>query len=295
LLGALATTTERIGLGSGVFQIPARRPTAVATAAATLDRLSNGRMLLGLGLSGPQVSEGWYGVPFTAPLRRTEEYVAIIRAALSGEKVVHTGQEWTIPTTAGTGLGKPIRMLGSPVQDRIPIYLGVGGPKTVEQCGAIADGWLPFLFSPDHADELTEPLLRGIEKAGRQRSDVQVAPTVPAAVHEDLDTARDLVRPVVALYLGGMGPKDRNFYTELAVRYGHAASALACQELYLSGDRAGAEAALTPELIDTVALTATPDTVEKRLAAYERAGIDTLVVMPFGDRAELLRTLAAHR
>jgi len=294
LLGALATVTERVRLGAGIMQIPARQPAATATAAATLDRISGGRLLLGLGLSGPQVSEGWYGVPFTAPLRRTREYVDIVALALSEERLTYAGREWVIPTPDGTGLGKPLRMLGpGSVQERVPIYLGVGGPRTVEQCGAIADGWLPFLFSPVHAEELTAPLLRGIAGAGRSRADVTIAPTVPAAVHADLDTTRDLVRPMVAFYLGGMGAKGKNFYTDLAVRYGHGPSALACQERFLAGDRSGAAAALTAELIDTVALTATPATLEKRLGAYADAGVDTLVVTPFGDGPGVLEALAA--
>jgi F420-dependent oxidoreductase-like protein len=296
LLGALAAVTERIALGTGILQIPARQPAAAATAAATLDRISGGRLLLGLGLSGPQVSEGWYGVPFTAPLRRTREYVEIVRAALSGRHLEYQGREWTIPTPDGLGLGKPLKMLGGgSIQPRIPIYLGVGGPKTVHQCGQIADGWLPFLFSPEHAAMLSEPLLRGIADAGRDRSDVRITPTVPAAIHPDLDTARDLVRPMIALYLGGMGARGKNFYTELAVRYGHEASALACQDRFLAGDRAGAQAALSPELIDLVSLAATPSTLEKKLIAYRDAGVDTLVVTPFGDRPALLETLAAAR
>lgn len=296
LLGALSAVTEQIRLGTGILQIPARQPAAAATAAATLDRISGGRALLGLGLSGPQVSEGWYGVPFTAPLRRTREYVEIIRLACSGERLSYQGREWTIPTPDGLGLGKELRMLGGgPVQDRIPIYLGVSGPRTVAQCGEIADGWLPFLFSPDHADMLTEPLLRGLARAGRDRSEMTIAPTVPAALHRDPDVARDLVRPMIAFYLGGMGAKDKNFYTELAVRYGHAASALACQERFLAGDRTGAEAALTTELIDLVSLAATPATLEKKLDAYETAGVDTMIVTPFGDRTALLEALAGTR
>jgi F420-dependent oxidoreductase-like protein len=296
LLAALAVTTERIGLGAGILQIPARQPTTTATAAATIDRLSNGRMILGLGLSGPQVSEGWYGVPFTAPLRRTREYIEIVRAALGGEHLDYQGREWSIPVRdAGRGLGKSLTMLGGPVQARIPIYLGVGGPQTVEQAGRLADGWQPFLFSPDHAELLREPLLAGLAAAGRTRGELDVAPMVPGAVHADLDTARDQVRPMVAFYLGGMGTREHNFYVDLAERYGHGDSARACQDRFLAGDRPGAAAALTPELLDLVALTATPHTLEKRLAAYEAAGVDTLVVCPFGDRPALLEQLARTR
>lgn len=293
ILGALTAITERIKLGTGILQIPARQPAAAASAAATLDRISGGRLLLGFGLSGPQVSEGWYGVPFTAPLQRTREYLEIVRKALSGDRLTYSGEQWTIPSTGGLGLGKPLKMLGGgPIQERIPIYLGVSGPKTVEQCGEIADGWFPFLFSPEHAAMLTEPLLRGLDRAGRQRADMTIAATVPAAVHPDLDTARDFVRPLLAFYLGGMGSREKNFYTQLAVRYGHGTSARACQDRFLAGDRRGAEAALTPELIDLLSIAATPSTVETNVARFADAGVDSLVVVPFGDRPGVLDALA---
>ncbi len=294
MLGLAAGQTTRVKLGAGILQIPARQPTTTAMAASTIDRISGGRMLLGLGLSGPQVSEGWYGVPFTAPLGRTREYVEIIRRTLSGERVEFHGKHWSLPSSGGLGLGKPLKLMGSPVQPRIPIYLGVGGEKTVQQAGEIADGWTPFLFSPEHADLLTAPLLRGIERAGRQRVDVDVAPLVAGAVAEDLDQARDAVRPVISFYFGGMGAKGKNFYVDLAERYGHGASANACQDAFLAGDRAAAAAALTDDLLDLVALVATPDTLGKRLAAFADAGVDTLVVAPFGDRPALLSALAEH-
>lgn len=295
MLGLIAGQTERILLGAGILSIPARQPTAAAVAASTLDRISGGRLLLGLGLSGPQVSEGWYGVPFTAPLTRTREYVDIVRRTLSGERVDYQGKHFAIPLReGGTGLGKALKLMGRPVQPRIPVYLGVGGEKTVHQAGEIADGWLPFLYSPEHADILTAPLLQGIAAAGRQRSDVTIAPMVPAAVHDDLAVARDHVRPLVALYLGGMGAKGKNFYVDLAARYGHGTSANACQDAFLAGDQDAAAAALTDELIDLVSLTATPDTLGKKLGAYESAGVDTLIVTPFGDRPALLTTLSEH-
>ena len=295
MLGLMAGHTTRIRLGAGVMQIPARQPTATATAAATLDRASGGRMILGLGLSGPQVSEGWFGVPFTAPLRRTREYVEIVRQALSGHDVDYSGREWTIPLrSGGRGLGKPIKMLGRPVQSTVPIYLGVGGARTVEQAGEIADGWTPFLFSPEHAAALCAPLFEGIRRANRERSDVTVAPLVFASVHGSLSVARDNVRPAVALYLGGMGARSANFYVDLVERYGHGDSARACQDAYLAGDRAAAAAALSDELLDTVALVATPETLTDRLASYATRGVDNLIVVPFGDRHSLLRELARH-
>jgi len=295
MLGMAAGQTTSIKLGAGILQIPARQPTTTAMAASTIDRISGGRMLLGLGLSGPQVSEGWYGVPFTSPLGRTREYIEIIRQTLSGDRVEYHGKHWSIPLVdGGLGLGKPLKLMGRPVQPHIPIYLGVGGEKTVQQAGEIADGWTPFLYSPDHAEMLTAPLLRGIERAGRQRADVDIAPLVAGALADDLDQARDAVRPVISFYFGGMGAKGKNFYVDLAERYGHGASANACQDAFLAGDRPAAAAALTDDLLDLVALVATPDTLGTRLAAFADAGVDTLVVAPFGDRPALLSALAEH-
>jgi F420-dependent oxidoreductase-like protein len=292
-LAALSVVTEHIGLGAGIFQIPARQPTATAAAAATIDRLSGGRMLLGLGLSGPQVSEGFYGVPFTSPLRRTREYVEIVRQTLGGAAVEYAGREWTIPVRqGGLGLGKPLRLLGAPVQEHLPIYLGVGGEQLVEQAGRIADGWLPFLYSPEHAHLLTAPLYRGLAAEGRPRTDVVVAPTVPAAIDDDLAAARNHVRPILAFYLGAMGSREKNFYVDLATRYGHGESARACQEEFLAGNRHAAGEQLTDELIDLMSLAVTPSTLDKRLAAFESADVDVLVVTPFGDRTRLLHELA---
>jgi F420-dependent oxidoreductase-like protein len=293
VLGSLAAITQQIKLGASIFQIPARQPTTAAVAASTIDRLSNGRMLMGLGLSGPQVSEGWYGVPFTYPLGRTREYIEIVRQVLSGDYVTYRGKHWELPLTGGgTGLGKPLRITGRPVQPRIPIYLGVSGERTVEQAGALADGWLPFLFSPQHAALLTEPLRRGLAKSGRSRSEMTIAPTVPAAVHDDVDTARDLVRPMIAMYLGAMGAKGKNFYVEIANRYGHGESANACQDAFLAGNRAEAEAAVSDELIDLVSLATTPENLESRLQAFVDADVDLLIVVPFGDGAQLLKQLS---
>ena len=295
LLGALSVTTQQIALGAGIMQIPARQPTAAAMAAATLDRLSGGRLRLGFGLSGPQVSEGWFGVPFTSALGRTREYLEIVRQALTCEPVDYDGRHWTLPLSeGGRRQGKAIKLLTPPVQERIPIYLGVGGEQTTRQAGQIADGWTPFLFSPEHAELLTKPLLEGIERAGRSRGEVQVAPLVAAAIDDDMDQARAAVRPLVALYLGGMGSREKNFYVDLAVRYGHGSAARLCQERFLGGDRAGATDAIDDELLDLVALAATPDTLNARLQSYERAGVDLLIVAPLGDSERLLAGLARH-
>src|SRR5215212_2221418 len=186
VLGFLAARTERVALGSALFQIPARPPTATAMAAASLDVLSGGRFRLGLGVSGPQVSEGWYGVPFARPVSRTREYVEVVRRALAREAPLEfSGREYTLPMEGGTGLGKPLKLLAGPVQKPLPIYLGAVGPKAVEQVGEIADGWLPFLCDPAQFELLMEPLRRGLEKAGRDVSELDVAAAVPVGIDDD--------------------------------------------------------------------------------------------------------------
>ncbi|MDX6670574.1 MAG: hypothetical protein QOI91_937 [Solirubrobacteraceae bacterium] len=296
VLGLLAGRTERVALGSGLMQIPARQPATTAMAAVSLDVISGGRFRLGLGVSGPQVSEGWYGVPFRRPLARTREYVEIVRKIVAREAPLeHAGREWTLPLgeeQGGGGLGKPLKLLAKPVQERIPIYLGAIGPKSVEQVGEIADGWLPFLLNPAEPDVLLDPLRRGIEKAGRSLDDVDVAPVVPVAVHEDLEEARNLSRPWLAFYLGAMGAKDKNFYVQLAELYGMGDAAREVQAKMLAGDRLGAAQAVTPELIDASCIATTPAGLDGKLAAYEAAGVDTIVAVPGGDRPATVRLLA---
>jgi len=290
VLGLLAGRTHRIGLGSGLMQIPARRATATAMAAATLDVLSGGRFRLGLGLSGPQVSEGWYGVPYTDNLNRTRDYVGIVRRALARERI-------QVPLEgggAGTGLGKALKLMTRPVQDALPIYLGALAPGAVRQAGAIADGWLPFLLDPAAPEAALGPLREGAERAGRSLADIDVAPVVPLAVDDDLAAARDAVRPWLAFYFGSMGTKDKNYYVDAADRLGHGHAARAVQERGLAGDRAGAVAAVTDALVDVAAIATTPAGLDERLADYERAGATTLVAVPCGaDRAKVVRTLAA--
>ena len=286
VLGHLSAVTERIALGSGLLQIPARSPAMTAMTAATLDVLSGGRFRLGLGVSGPQVSEGWHGVSFARPVTRTREYVEIVRRALAREGPLEfEGEEFRLPVE-GTGLGKPLKLLATPVQERIPIYLGAIGPRSVEQTARIADGWLPFMFSPEFADELLEPFRR----SGR---DVDISPVVMVSVDEDLTAARDRARPWLAIYLGAMGAKEKNFYVETAERFGEGESARRVQELFLAGDREGAANALSDRLIDQSSICCTAAELDDRLAAYERAGADTLLALPFGDRPAIVRALAA--
>ena len=281
VLGHLTAVTERVALGSGLMQIPGRTPAMTAMTAATLDVLSGGRFRLGLGVSGPQVSEGWHGVPFSRPLARTREYVEIVRAALAREAPLeYQGEEFRLPVDGGSGLGKPLKLLAHPVQDRIPIYLGSMGPKAIEQTAKIADGWLPSRFSA----ELVEPF-RG--------TDVDISPVVMVCVDEDIDRARDLARPWLTVYLGAMGAKGKNFYVEAAERAGHGEAAREVQRLFMAGDRAGAAGALTPELIDSSAICCRPAELDEHLARYERAGATTLLAMPFGDRPAIVDRLAS--
>lgn len=294
VLATLAMRTERVGICSGVMQIPARQPAATAMAAATLDVISGGRFRLGLGVSGPQVSEGWYGVAFTRPVSRTREYVEIVRTALSGEKLAYQGKEWSLPHPGGTGLGKPLRLLAArPVQKRIPIYLGAIGPRAVEQVGEIADGWLPFLFNPEQPQVLMDPLRRGLERAGRGAEEVDVAAVVPVAVGEDADAARETLRPWLTFYLGAMGAKEKNFYVDACERYGFGEEARECQERFLSGDRTGAGAALSDDLLEACAIAATTDELPDRLRRYADAGAGSLIAIPCGeDRRFTVEALA---
>lgn len=296
VLGHLAAKTERIALGAGLMQIPARQPAATAMAAVSLDVLSGGRFRLGLGLSGPQVSEGWYGVAFDRPLRRTREYVEIVRKALAREPLEHHGREFELPLAGGMGLGKPLKLLARPVQPQIPIYLGAVGPKAVEQTGEIADGWLPFMLNPREPDPLLDPLRRGLAKAGRDAAELDIAAAVPVAVDDDIDRARDAVRPWLAFYLGAMGAREKNFYVDLAEAQGFGRSAREVQERMLSGDRMGAAAALSPELIDAMAVATSLGALEERLSAYADIGVTTLAAVPCGDdKLALVNRLATLR
>jgi F420-dependent oxidoreductase-like protein len=284
VLGHLSAVTERVALGSGLMQIPARSAAMTAMSAATLDVLSGGRFRLGLGVSGPQVSEGWHGVSFERPLARTREYVEIVRRALARQgPLEYEGSEFALPVE-GTGLGKPLKLLIRPLQERIPVYLGAIGPRAVEQTAEIADGWLPFMFSPRNARELLAPF---------EGTAVDISPVVMVCVDDDLERARDLARPWLALYLGGMGARGRNFYVDTAERFGQGESARRVQELFMAGDRVAAAGALSPELIDNSAICCRPGELDERLADYERAGASTLLAMPFGERPRIVEELVA--
>ena len=294
VLAWLAAGTSTIKLGSAIFQIPARSPAMTAMTAATLDQISDGRMLLGIGASGPQVAEGWHGQRFGKQLQRTREYVAVVRKALSREKLEFHGETIELPLPDGPG--KALKLTISPVQEQIPIYLAAIGPKNTALAGEIADGWIPTLFSPEHVAEFRPLLEEGAAAAGRELNGFDIAPTVNVFVTDDVASARDAMRPFIALYVGGMGSRDKNFYNQLVQRYGFEEAAKEVQDLYLEGKREEAMAALPDELIDTVSLCGPKDVVRERLAVYRDAGVGTLGVSPIAftadDRLEQLRLIA---
>src|SRR2546425_2591578 len=250
VLAWLAAGTSRIKLGAGIFQIPGRSAAMTAMTAATIDQLSGGRMLLGIGSSGPQVAEGWHGQRFAKQLQRTREYIAVVRMALARERVDFHGETLELPLPDGPG--KALKLTISPVQERIPIYLAAIGPKNTALAGEIADGWIPTLLSPEHLSELKGLLQEGASRAGRSLDDFDIAPTVNVFVTDDLERGRDAMRPFIALYVGGMGSREQNFYNQLVSRYGFEADAKQIQDLYLQGKRDEATAAIPEELIDTV-------------------------------------------
>ncbi|OIV38431.1 LLM class F420-dependent oxidoreductase [Mangrovactinospora gilvigrisea] len=280
VLSWVAAQTTRIDIGSAIFQIPARTPAMTAMTAATLDALSGGRFRLGLGVSGPQVSEGWYGVRFDKPLARTREYVEIVRKALSRERLVHDGPHWTLPLPDGPG--KALKLTVHPVRDTLPIYIAAIGPKNLEQTGRIADGWLGIFFAPEFAELSTGPLRAGREKAGKTLDGFDLVPTVPIATGDDLDACADQFRGYSALYIGGMGSREQNFYNRLAGRMGYEAEAAEIQEKFLARDYAGAGAAVPRELIDRTALLGPTDRIADRMKAYAEAGVTTLTLSPAG-------------
>lgn len=287
VLSWVAAQTERIDVGSGIFQIPARTPAMTAMTAATLDSLSGGRFRLGLGVSGPQVSEGWYGVKFDKPLSRTREYAEIIRKAMSRERLSHQGEHWTLPLPDGPG--KPIKLTVHPVREEIPLYIAAIGPKNLEQTGEIADGALLIFFSPEHAEDTTLRHLRaGREKAGKGTAEggglagFDVCPTVPMAVGEDIHALADTFRPYTALYVGGMGSRKQNFYNRLAQRMGYEQEAAEIQDKYLAGEKDAAAAAVPHELIDSTTLLGPVGRIADRMRAYAEAGVTTLSLAPAG-------------
>ncbi len=287
VLAWLGATTTTLKLGAGIMQMPARTPAMAAMTAATLDLMSGGRVLLGLGTSGPQVVEGWHGEPFGKPLGRTREYVEIVRAALRRELVEHQGAHYEIPYRGddATGLGVPLKLMLRPLRPEIPVYLAAIGPRNVALAAEIADGWLPVWASPEKlAGVFGEPLA-----SAKPGFDV-AAFAVPVAISDDLQAARDFVKPHLALYVGGMGAKGQNYYTTLVARYGYEREANEIQELYLGGKKMEAIAAVPDALVDEVALVGGRDRIADRLEAWKASPVTTLLIQAHDPAT--LRTMA---
>src|SRR3954470_9161105 len=294
VLAWLAPQTETIKLGAAIMQVPARAPAAAAMAGCTIDALSDGRFMFGFGPSGPQVSEGWYGVAYPKPWGRTREYVEIVRAIVAREgPLEYKGEHFQLPLEGGTGQGKALKLNFHPVRNHIPIFLGAIGRKSVELAAEIADGWIP-IFAPADACEAPwgEHLEAGFAKGGRSRSDLEISPTLSVAIDGDLEAARGLVKMSLLLYLGGMGSRETNFYVDLTHRFGFGEVADEVQRLYLDGKREEAYAAIPDELADATSLVGPEDEVADRVERYAAVGVDRLIVSPLhADPAERLHTL----
>ena len=294
VLGWLAGQTTKIRLGAGIFQMPGRSPAMTAMTAATIDQLSGGRMILGIGSSGPQVAEGWHGQRFAKQLQRTREYVAVVRMALARERVEFHGETLELPLPDGPG--KALKLTIAPKQERIPLYLAAIGPNNTRLAGEIADGWLPTFFSPEHVGLFRGLLEEGAERAGRTLENFVIAPTVSVHINDDLQAARDFMRPGLALYVGGMGSREKNFYNALVRQYGFDDAAAEIQELYLAGKKEEACRAVPDALVDLVSLAGPKELVAERLAAYREAGVGTLIASPLAatkeDQLAQMRTLA---
>ena len=281
-------STERLKLGSAIVQMSARQPAATAMAAMTLDHLSGGRFILGLGVSGPQVVEGWYGMPFAKPLARTREYIGILRDIWARKgPVTNDGAHYPLPLPDGTGLGKPLKSSIHPLREDIPIYLGAEGPKNIALCAELCDGWLAMLFSPTQPDYFLEALNEGFAREGARRSfdDFEVAATVPLIVSDDVDAAADALRPFYALYFGGMGAKGKNFHANVAIRLGYEGEVEQIQDLYLDGKKDEAAAKVPRDLIEDLSLIGPKDKIRDDLAKWRESIVTTLLIA--GDAATL--------
>jgi F420-dependent oxidoreductase-like protein len=285
-LGYLAACTERVQLASGILQLYTRTPTLTAMTAAGLDYVSDGRFILGLGASGPQVIEGFHGVPYDAPIARTREVVQICRQVWRRERVQFEGEHYTIPLPKGrgTGLGKPLKLINTPVRERIPVLLAALGPKNVELTAEIAEGWQPIFFLPEKAGDVWGAALA----AGRARrdpalGDLDVYAGPALAIGDNVEPLREFIKPHLALYIGGMGAKGKNFYHALATSYGYGPQADRIQELYLAGEKDAAAKAVPDDLVRDVSLIGSAAFVKERIAAFREAGVTALNVVPFAE------------
>jgi F420-dependent oxidoreductase-like protein len=296
VLGYLAAKTERVALASGILNVYSRTPALIAQVAAGLDAVSGGRFELGLGASGPQVIEGWHGVPYAKPLTRTRETIELVRRMLAREEIEHEGKVFTLPLPAdqGTGLGKPLKMLARPVRSRLPIHVAALGEKNVAMTAEVADGWLPIFYLPERADEVWGDALRaGAAKRSDELGplDVIAGGALAIAEGEQRRQLLDLIRPMFALYIGGMGAKGRNFYNDLATRYGYGDVAEELQDRYLAGDKEGAAALVPEELLELTNLVGSEGFIRERVEAFREAGVTTLNVTPLGEPASLIEKL----
>jgi F420-dependent oxidoreductase-like protein len=284
--------TERIRLGTALFQMSARQPTATAMAAMTLDHLSGGRFICGIGVSGPQVVEGWYGQPFAKPLARTREYVGIMRQVWARERVTSDGPHYPLPLPDGTGLGKPLKSTIHPLREDIPVFLGAEGPKNIALAAEICDGWLALFFSPGYEDFYRDALSEGFGRDGARRSfdDFEVAAGVPFVINDDVEAAADMLRPMYALYFGGMGAKGTNFHANVAIRMGYEAEVAEIQDLYLDGKRDEAAAKIPTKLVEQLALIGPADKIRHDLEAWRDSLVTTILVQAIDEQT--LRTAA---
>jgi F420-dependent oxidoreductase-like protein len=280
--------TEKLKLGTAIVQMSARQPAATAMAAMTMDILSGGRFILGLGVSGPQVVEGWYGMPFAKPLARTREYIGILRDIWARRgPLVADGEHYKLPLPGGTGLAKPLKSSIHPLREDIPIYLGAEGPKNIAMCAELCDGWLAMLFAPEQQDVYKGYLEEGFSRPGARRTadDFQVNATVPLIVSDDIEAAADMLRPFYALYFGGMGAKGTNFHANVAIRMGYEAEVDQIAELYLAGKKDEAAAKVPRKLIEQMSLIGPREKIRDDLARWRESIVTTLLVS--GDAATL--------
>jgi F420-dependent oxidoreductase-like protein len=292
VLAWLAGQTTKINLGAAIMQVPARPPAAAAMAGATIDKLSGGRFLFGFGPSGPQVSEGWYGVDYAKPWGRTREYIEVVREIVAREgKVDHQGEHYRLPLPGGEG--KALKLNFHPERNRIPVFVGAIGRRSVEMAAEIADGWIPIFFSVEAFEQTWgEHLESGFAKGGRQRSDLEVSPTLQVAIDGDQGAAKSVVKAGLVLYFGGMGSRKTNFYVDLAHRFGFGEVADEVQRRFQEGDRAGAFEAVPDEIVEATSLVGTEAEVAERIERFRGAGIDRLIVSPVhAERGEQLHTL----
>ncbi len=285
-MGYLAATTETIQIGSAILPIYSRTPTLIAQTAAGIDAMSDGRCILGLGASGPQVIEGWHGVPYQAPLGRTREIIDICHLVWKRERVTYDGRYYTLPLPPeqGTGLGKPLKIIPHLVRDSIPIYVASLGPKNVAMTAEVADGWLPLFYVPERAKDVWgEDLAAGAAKRSADLGPLEVVAGGIVAIGEDAAAVAEMARPMVALYVGGMGARGKNFYNDLACRYGFEAEAKEIQDLYLDGRKDEAAAKVPDDLLALTNLCGPEGWVKERIAAFKESGVTTLTVTPVGD------------